>query len=148
VPEKENPFALPSREARPINHVGLFSQDRGKQFRVLLRIIFKVGILDEDDVPSRMGKACAQGRSFALVPVMEKNFADSSSSVILKDFPRTVRGKIVDDDDLPGKSFGQGSFLNAGDNLADCGRFVKNGNYNRQSLHGSFYNKEGSCVVK
>ena len=72
VPEVQHAMRLAARESRAIDHVGQAVDDRLDQLRVLLRIVFEVGVLDDDYVASRFGEPSAQRGALPLIDGMEE----------------------------------------------------------------------------
>jgi hypothetical protein len=62
--EIEDPVGTAPREAGAVYHVGLFVQNRFQQFGILLRVVFEVSILNDDDLTSRLGESTADSRAF------------------------------------------------------------------------------------
>ena len=71
VPEVEHAVRLAADEARAEHDVGLALEDRLHQPRVLARVVFEVGVLDDDHVAGRRGESRAQRGAFALILLMQ-----------------------------------------------------------------------------
>ena len=72
VPEKHHPVRAAAEEARAKDHVRVAVEDRPQQVRILPRIVFEVGVLDQDDVTRGRGEPGPQSRALALVPAVKK----------------------------------------------------------------------------
>src|SRR5579859_1379625 len=72
MPKVQHPVrsAVKTRAVDDVSNSLLDGLEKGE---VILRIVFKVGILDDDDVALRDVESCAQGRSLAPVPVMKQD---------------------------------------------------------------------------
>src|SRR5258706_13731604 len=55
------------------DYIGAAIEDGFEELAVVARIIFEVGVLDEDDVSGDFGKATAEGCTFALILHLEKD---------------------------------------------------------------------------
>ena len=55
------------------DHVGAAIEDGFEEFAVVARIVFEVGVLDQDDVAGDFSEAAAEGGAFALIFGLEKN---------------------------------------------------------------------------
>ena len=75
-------------------------KDRFDQGRIFLRIVFQIGVLDQDDVAGRMGETGAESRPLALVLFVIDDLLDQRCYLGLQKFAGAVAGAIVDDDDL------------------------------------------------
>ena len=67
VPEIDDPVGVAAGKARAKNDVGLAIDNGLDEPRVLIRIVFEVGVLHEHDVAGRGGKPGAQCGALALV---------------------------------------------------------------------------------
>ncbi len=111
--EKDSPGFTPDK-ARPVHHVGLPIQDRREQFWILPRIIFQIGVLDQDDISPGLRNAGEKRRPLALIPGLKQDFAVSPIRLLREDFPRAVCRTVIHDDDFFLQIFGEGAFLDAG----------------------------------
>jgi len=73
MPEIEHTMRLAARKPGAIDHISFAFRDRSDQLRVLCRVVFQVGILDDYDVPGDMSKASAQSGAFTPVLRMIEN---------------------------------------------------------------------------
>src|SRR5882724_2443986 len=55
------------------DYIGAAIEDGFEELAVVARIIFEVGVLDEDDVSGDFGEATAEGCTFALILHLEKD---------------------------------------------------------------------------
>ncbi len=62
-----------AEEARAIDHVGTAIEQGLEKFAVVARIVFEVGVLDENDVAGNFGEAAAECCAFALIVVLKKD---------------------------------------------------------------------------
>src|SRR3974390_2952637 len=60
-----------ANEPRTKDDVGMPLDDGLEELGILLRLIFKIGVLDDDDIAGRMPKPGAESRAFALVDLVE-----------------------------------------------------------------------------
>ena len=58
-------------EARAVDDVGLALDDRLDELGILRGVVFEVGVLDDDDLAGGVAEPGPQGRSLALVLVVE-----------------------------------------------------------------------------
>ena len=88
-------------EARAEDDVGVAVEDRLDELRILVGVVFEVGVLDDDDVAARLGDAAADGRPLPLVHRLE-DVADLRPLLRERrdDVARAVGRAVVDDDDL------------------------------------------------
>jgi hypothetical protein len=61
------------QEARTVNHIGFASRDRVEQEKVLLRVVFEVRILNNNDLPCDSAEAGAKRRPLSLIFRMIKD---------------------------------------------------------------------------
>jgi hypothetical protein len=101
VPEVEHAVHAGTEEARAKDDIGLAEKDGREELRVLVGVVFEVGILDDDDVGMDMLEAGAKGGTFALVDLMGED-ADAVVGLgeLLHGVPCTVFGAIVDHHEL------------------------------------------------
>ena len=101
-----------AEEARPENNVGFAGENGRQEQKVLGRIVFEVGILDDHDVRSGVGNAGTQGGTFALIDfVMEQPDAGIGGRERLQRVPSIVARTVVDYDEFGNRALGQ-NFLN------------------------------------
>jgi len=67
VPEIKDPMGLGTNEAGAKDDIGAVFQNRFQQNGVFCGVVFKVGILNDNDGSGGMGDAGAEGSAFALV---------------------------------------------------------------------------------
>jgi hypothetical protein len=136
--------ALRSAEkARAKDDVGATVNEGFEEFAVIARIVFEVGVLNENNIASDLREAAAQSSSFTLVVGLEKDAEIAEVNGIgaiecgslsfarglelrelFEDLAGAVSGAVVDEDDfLP-----EGSFRDAAEDFVDGGFFVVNGN--------------------
>jgi hypothetical protein len=114
-----------------------------EEFGVVARIVFEVGVLDEDDVSGNLGEATAERCALSLIVSLEKDAKiaeiDGISAVkrgsggfagilqlqhFLKNLAGAVGGAVVYQDDF----FAGFGFDHAAKDFVDGGAFVVNGN--------------------
>ena len=74
MPKEENPVGLSPHEPASINHISKSFQDGFDQYIKFTRVIFEVGILDDDKISRRMRNACMNGSPFPFVYCMGEYF--------------------------------------------------------------------------
>ena len=89
-----------AREAGAENNVGFAIDDGFEEARVFLRVVFEVGVLDDDGVAGGGRDAAAQGGAFALVDLVVDDFGDEWGNLGAKQVAGAVTRAIVDDDDF------------------------------------------------
>ncbi len=139
------------------NYIGTAVEDGFEKFAVVARIVFEVGVLDENDVAGEFGEAAAEGCSFALILRLEQDAkvaeGDGVGSIhggsegfagvlqlkhFFQDLASAVGGAIVYENDFLARL----SFDDAAKDFVDGGAFVVNGNDD-----GEFGIDEGERVV-
>src|SRR5579862_5090856 len=65
MPEIQHAVLIADAEARTIDYLSAAIDDRFDQFVVFLRVVFKVGVLDDDNVAGNSSEAGAKRRTFA-----------------------------------------------------------------------------------
>jgi hypothetical protein len=114
-----------------IDDVGFILQQRCEKQWVFVRVIFEVGILDDDEIAGRFRNAAAQGRSLTHVFWLEK---DTNLGMALAEFDeelaRTILRAVIRADQFKVEGHGQYPV----DHLAQCGTFVVHGHD-----HGEFH---------
>ena len=78
-----------SEETGPVADPCLPRKDRLQHLRIILRIVFQICVLDDHDIPGRMGKSGPQGAALALVLLMIDNLADQRPDLFFQNFLRT-----------------------------------------------------------
>ncbi len=73
MPKKQHPVRAAARETRAIDHIGQPFFDRLEQRRIVRRIIFQVGILNQHDFAGHMAERGFERRALALIARLEKN---------------------------------------------------------------------------
>jgi hypothetical protein len=110
---------------------------------IIARVVFKVGVLHEDDVASNFRKATSESGAFTLIAFLKKDAEvakfDGIAAIeggglrfaqrlqlreFFEDLASAVGGAVVDQDDFLAK----GSFNDAAKDFVDGGFFVVNGN--------------------
>jgi len=101
VPEIEDSVRAGTEEAGPVDDVGFAFDERAEQKGIVGRIVFEVGILDEDEVSCGFLYATAESGSFALVVGLEKD-ADLRVRGLEggENVAGTVGGTVVDADEF------------------------------------------------
>src|SRR5947209_5719172 len=67
VPEVEHAMRLAAHEAAAEDHIRAILRDRQDQLDVIVRVIFQIGILHENDIAGSEFEAVAQSRPFSFV---------------------------------------------------------------------------------
>ena len=67
VPKKEHPVRAAAGETSAVDHIGQPFFNRLDQRRIILRIIFEIGILNQHDFPGHMAERGFQRRALALI---------------------------------------------------------------------------------
>src|SRR5262249_9975057 len=124
MPEEEDPVRT-TDEAGSIYDVGLVRQYRLDQNGILIRIIFKVGILDNDDVSRDGFKAGPQRSSFPHIARLKNDPQVLTGTKLLEDFAGAIGRKVIHNDDLFGKIYR----ADTPKNFANSGLFIVNRNY-------------------
>lgn len=70
MPVVQDPMGAASQEPGTIDHIRPTLKDRLKEERILLRVVFEVGILYDNHVACRGGNARPKRRTFAEIPFM------------------------------------------------------------------------------
>ena len=100
MPEIKHAVGVPAGKAGTINHIGAMIFHRREQPWIIPRIIFEVGVLHQHDVTGRRSKTGPQRRALPSISIMQ----DSLDSVIggerLYQFPATVGGAVVHQNNL------------------------------------------------
>ena len=100
VPVEHHAARIPF-EPRSEHHLGMSVEDRLDQLRILFRVVFEVGILDENDVPAGFLDAATDRGAFSLVDRLE-NVPDLRPLIRQRGdhVLRSIGRLVVDDDDL------------------------------------------------
>ena len=124
-------------EAAAENDVGLAFDDRLEQLRVIVGVVFQIGILHQHDVAGGKGEAVAQRGTFAfidgLMPDGERGARELCRQLI-QPGGGVVFGAVVDADDLPLHPGRQRGIDDAADQFLNGRAFVVNRNDDRK-LH-------------
>ena len=110
------------------HHIGTALLNRTDHQRIVLRVIFQIGILHDRDCTDSGRKTCGQGRSLALILGMEEN-REVVRLQALEQLPGAVAGAVIDHDDLLGGHRRPPHPLHQGRNRGD---FVVTRNHHRQ----------------
>src|SRR5262245_14236775 len=102
----------PRQKSRAVDDIGQAVLDWLNQSTVLGRIVFEIGVLNDDDVASRSSNSSTESSSLALIDLVIQhsdgwNFARSIE--LTQNLARSVLGAVVNNDDL----FIEWSFLDA-----------------------------------
>ena len=110
-----------AEKTRSKDDIGFAFEERFEQCRVFVRVIFEIGILNDDVVAGRFLDAAAQGCTLAHVVWLKIDLHPRMLLLKLgKDFPRVVAGTVVDADELDVERNGE-DFSN---HFAQGGAFV------------------------
>ena len=121
------------KEARPVHHIRSGLINRTKKGFVVTRIVFKVGILHDDDIFCGCLKSNLERSTLTTVFWLKYNANLRVAVELFQDLPRTVGRAIIDDDDL----LLSWSSFNAPHNLTNSLSLVKDGDYNADSCRVS-----------
>src|SRR5207245_10609049 len=77
-------------EPRSVNHVGPVLDNGLNQALVFGRVVFQIGVLNDDHVSGDVAEAFAQGRPFALIALLKKN-----PNRVPLTFPLSPRGSAL-----------------------------------------------------
>lgn len=138
MPEKEYPMRLASHKSGSVYHIGKSIFHRLQKQIIFLRIIFQIGILDDEILSRRLMDTRMQRSSFAFIDCMMMIrdiqiliivhiFFDSSLSIIFR--------TIIDDDDLFLDIVDQYDLLHFIQDTMDCFFFIVRRDDNRQFFH-------------
>ena len=89
-----------SQKPGPEHNIGPPIQNGCQQYSVVCGIVFKISILNYDDLPSGFGKASLQCGAFTLIVVMVKDLVIFLVFKIFQDIPCSVCREIIDKDDF------------------------------------------------
>ena len=131
VPEKQHPVRVAAGEARAVDHVGVVLEDRRDQPRVVGRVVFQVGVLDDDDVAGRRRDASACRSTLAAVVRLEDGAVDAVGERAAQQLDAAVGRAVVDHDDLKPR---HGGAADPGDQLGDRGGLVEAGDDDRKPV--------------
>ena len=129
------------------DHVGSAVEDRVEKFVVVARVVFEIGILDEDNVTGDFCEAAAEGSAFSLVVGLEEDTKVAEVNRVaaveggrlslpgslklghfFEDLTGAVGGAVVHQYDFLAKR----SVDDAAEDFVNGGFFVVNGNGHRQ----------------
>ena len=127
MPEEQYPVSS-SLEPRPIYHIGPSIKKGCKQYSVVDGVVFKVSILNDDDISLGFGKTSSQCGTFPFVTFMVKNLNVFLALIFFQDILFSVCGVIINDDDF----FHEVHSLDLGNQYMKRVTFVINGNNNRE----------------
>ena len=125
VPEVENPAVITGDKARTVHYIGLALKNRLNQLRILLRVIFQVGVLDYDHVAGCLPETGTEGCTLSLVSLMKKD-SYRIAGHCPENLAGSIGGAIVNDNDF----FVQSNSFDSGADLPDGLFFVVDWNDN------------------
>ena len=73
MPEVQHPAILTTSEPRAVHDVGLAFDERTYELRILRRIVFEIGVLNQHDFARAGGQPGADGCAFALIAVVKND---------------------------------------------------------------------------
>src|SRR5688572_1158221 len=111
----EQEDAVAAEEPGAVDDIGAAVDDQLDQLRELLRGVFEIGILNDDDVAADRVKAAADRGAFALVALLQEQSEAVAPLQVGKAVARPVGGTVVDDDQLDAQRHRQ----HARDDLVD-----------------------------
>jgi hypothetical protein len=133
VPKVEHPVRFAPYKARAIDYIRFSIKNRPQQLRIFFWVIFKVSILDKDNIPSGDSKACVQRSPFAFVDGVIGNLNCLVIFECQQIVTRSVGRTVIDDHDFAMyRQLNRQYFVNEGGNRV---RLVKAWNHNAY-FHG------------
>ena len=99
MPEEQYPMRA-SQKPGSEHHIGPPIQNGFQQYSVVCGIVFKISILNDDDLPSGFGKSGPQCCAFTFIVVMVKDLEIFPAFKFFQDIPCSVCGEIIDKDDF------------------------------------------------
>lgn len=117
MPEVEHPVR-PAREAGTEDDIGLPGEEGGEENAVFLRIVFEIGVLDDDIAGGSVADAGAQGRPLApVLGVAEQFDAGIPGGPGLQGIPGAVRRVVLDNHEFLNGALGQDTFDDGADEM-------------------------------
>jgi hypothetical protein len=89
-----------THKARTVHYIGSISHNRVHQYWVLLRVVFEIGILYNDDIPRCVSKPRSQRRSLSLVEGMINNPIYQQLKLAFQQLSSSIRLEIIDDNNF------------------------------------------------
>src|SRR5487761_132980 len=71
MPEEVNALRA-AQKPRSVHNIGAAVQDRFNQLGVLSRVIFKIGVLDQENIATGLGETAPQGSAFPLIAFLKQ----------------------------------------------------------------------------
>ena len=102
MPEEQHSMRA-REETRTVNDIRPSRIDRLNQDSIFSRVIFKIGVLNDDDVACSCRYARAQCGTFALIDFMIENSRARNCACgieIAKNVAGSIFGTVIDNDDL------------------------------------------------
>ena len=99
MPEEQYPMRA-SQKPGSEHHIGPPIQNGFQQYSVVCGIIFKVSILNDDDLSSGFGKTSLQCGTFTFIVIMVKDLKIFPALIVFQNIPRSVCGAVIDEDDF------------------------------------------------
>jgi hypothetical protein len=91
----------PAQETRSVYRVGLPLQDGLEEAREFGRIVFKIGILDHDDIPGCRRKPSPESRPLStILRLEEESVHESLSCETSQNVARSIRGPVIHHNDF------------------------------------------------
>src|SRR5271154_5122902 len=135
-------------KTRTVDDVRAPVEDRPKQARIIGRVVFKVGILYQDDFAGRMLESRAQRRALAAVVGMREHTNAGIALDFFEKIARAVGGGVVDENNLLLQAAGI-SRTHAADEFLYGTDFVENRNQDGEALeafgHMDLEYRDGGC---
>ena len=100
MPEVDDAVGVSAGETGAEHDVGLAVDNGFEEARVLVGVVFEVGVLDDDSVAGGGGDAGAECGPFALVDVVVDDFGDERGDRGAEDFAGAVGRAVIHDDDF------------------------------------------------
>jgi hypothetical protein len=127
MPEQVRALRLPSAQPRAIDHVGVPFEQGRHQPRQIDRVVFEIGVLDDDDIACRFPDPAAHGAALArVVRLHDEPDVGELARQRLHDGGGPVVGAVVDHDDL----LRHGNVSHAPEDLLDRPLLVEGRDYN------------------
>ena len=100
MPEILDPVLRAAAETRSEHDVGSAGLDRPQEARVLGGVVLEVGVLDENDLPSRRGERRPQRAALAGIALVEDHSNSRAPVPARENFAGAVRRSVIHDHDL------------------------------------------------
>ena len=93
-------MGAPAHETRTVHHIGFAVRNRVEQKMILLRIVFEIGVLNNDNVASGGAEAGAQRGPLSLIFRMVKNDIRQAAKTCLQNLSGSICRTIIHQDNF------------------------------------------------